>query len=80
MGDQWDPPRFPPVFTLGNADWVVLDLANDADLYRATISFSLFHVGTGAKAGLWKGVIANRKTGSAGKSNGGNPRFPRGSR
>ena len=35
------------------------DLANDVDLYRAAISFSLFHVGTGIKVDLWKGDIVN---------------------
>ncbi len=46
-------------FTLGNADRVMRDLANDVDLYRASIEFSLFHVGTGIKLDLWKGDIVN---------------------
>ena len=35
------------------------DLANDVDLFRASIEFSLFHVGTGIKLDLWKGDIIN---------------------
>jgi hypothetical protein len=35
------------------------DLANDVDLYRASIEFSWFHVGTGIKLNLWKGDIIN---------------------
>jgi hypothetical protein len=46
-------------FTFGNADRVMRDLANDVDLYRASIEFSLFHVGTGIKLDLWKGDIVN---------------------
>src|SRR5579885_1407225 len=46
-------------FTFGNADRVMRDLANDVDLYRASIEFSLFHVGTGIKLDLWKGYIVN---------------------
>ncbi len=46
-------------FVFGNADRVMRDLANDVDLYRASISFSLFHVGTGIKVDLWKGDIVN---------------------
>jgi hypothetical protein len=46
-------------FTFGNADRVMRDLANDADLYRAALSFSLFHVGTGIKLDLWKGDIVD---------------------
>jgi len=38
-------------FTFGNADRVMRDLANDVDLYRASIEFSWFHVGTGVPAG-----------------------------
>lgn len=44
-------------FTFGNADRVMRDLANDVDLFRASIEFSLFHVGTGIKLDLWKGNI-----------------------
>ena len=35
------------------------DLANDADLFRAEISLSLFHVATGIKLDLWRGDIVN---------------------
>ena len=55
MGNESDDASF----TFGNADRVMRDLANDVDLYRATISFSLFHVGTGIKLDLWKGDIVN---------------------
>jgi hypothetical protein len=46
-------------FTFGNADRVMRDLANDVDLFRAEIAFSLFHAGTGIKVDLWKGNIVN---------------------
>ena len=55
MGNEADDASF----TFGNADRVMRDLANDVDLYRAAISFSLFHVGTGIKLDLWKGDIVN---------------------
>ena len=55
MGNESDDASF----TFGNADRVMRDLANDVDLYRATIAFSLFHVGTGVKVDLWKGDIVN---------------------
>jgi len=55
MGNESDD----AAFTFGNADRVMRDLANDVDLYRAAISFSLFHVGTGIKVDLWKGDIVN---------------------
>ena len=38
-------------FTFGNADRVMRDLANDVDLFGASIEFSLFHVGTGIRLG-----------------------------
>ena len=44
-------------FVFGNADRVMRALANDVDLYRAALEFSLFHVGTGIKLDLWKGEI-----------------------
>lgn len=44
-------------FVFGNADRVMRDLANDVDLVRAAIEFSLFHVGTGIKLDLWRGEI-----------------------
>ena len=46
-------------FVFGNADRVMRDLANDVDLFRVDIAFSLFHVGTGIKVDLWKGNIVN---------------------
>jgi hypothetical protein len=46
-------------FTFGNADRVMRDLANDVDLFRASIEFSLLHVGTLIKLELWKGDIVN---------------------
>jgi hypothetical protein len=45
--------------TFGNADRVMRDLANDVDLFRASIEFSLFHVGTDIKLDLWKGDIVD---------------------
>ena len=44
-------------FVFGNADRVMRNLANDTDLTRADIEFSLFHVGTGIKVDLWKGRV-----------------------
>jgi len=55
MGNEADE----ATFAFGNADRVMRDLANDVDLYRATLEFSLFHVGTGIKLDLWKGEIVN---------------------
>jgi hypothetical protein len=55
MGNEADE----ATFVFGNADRVMRDLANDVDLYRASIEFSLFHVGTGIKLDLWKGDIVN---------------------
>lgn len=46
-------------FAFGNADRVMRDLANDVDLFRAAVEFSLFNVGTGTKLDLWKGDIVN---------------------
>jgi hypothetical protein len=46
-------------FSFGNADRVMGDLTNDVDLFRASIEFSLFHVGTGIKLDLWKGDIVD---------------------
>ena len=45
-------------FTFGNADRVMRDLAFDTDLNQATIEFSLFHVGTGIKLDVWKGLVS----------------------
>src|ERR1017187_3230327 len=55
MGNESDDASF----TFGNADRAMRDLANDVDLYRASLEFSLFHVGTGIKLDLWKGDIVN---------------------
>lgn len=44
-------------FKFGNADRVMRDLSNDTDLWRATVQFSLFHVGTGIKVDLWAGEV-----------------------
>ena len=55
MGNEADD----ATFTFGNADRVMRDLANDVDLFRATIEFSLLHVGTLIKLDLWKGDIVN---------------------
>ena len=55
MGNESDDASF----TFGNADRVMRDLANDVDLYRAAIEFSLFHVGQGIKLDLWKGDVVN---------------------
>ena len=55
MGNEADD----ATFTFGNADRVMRDLANDVDLFRATIEFSLYHVGHEIKLDLWKGDIIN---------------------
>jgi len=55
MGNEADQ----ATFTFGNADRVMRDLANDVDLFRASIEFSLFHVGTLIKLDLWRGDIVN---------------------
>ncbi len=55
MGNEADD----ATFTFGNADRVMRDLANDVDLFRATIEFSLYHVGQQIKLDLWKGDIIN---------------------
>lgn len=46
-------------FTLGNADRVFTALANQVDLYRARITFSVFHVGTTKLLNLWAGEVAS---------------------
>ncbi|MCC6366861.1 MAG: hypothetical protein IT165_25345 [Bryobacterales bacterium] len=55
MGNEADQ----ATFTFGNADRVMRDLANDVDLFRASIEFSLLHVGTLIKLDLWKGDIVD---------------------
>lgn len=44
-------------FTLGNADRVFTSLANQWDLWKADVEFSLFHVGSTTKIDLWKGAV-----------------------
>jgi hypothetical protein len=44
-------------FRLGNADRVMTALANAVNLDRATVSFSLYHVGTGIKLDIWGGDV-----------------------
>ncbi len=52
-------------FSFGNADLVFTQLANDVDLMRASIEFSLLHLaaldgsGTNTKIDLWKGEIVS---------------------
>jgi hypothetical protein len=55
MGNEADEAQF----SFGNVDRVMRDLANDVDLYRGALEFSLFHVGAGIKLDLWKGEIVN---------------------
>jgi hypothetical protein len=55
MGNESDDASF----IFGNADRVMRYLANDVDLYRASVEFSLFHVSTGIKLDLWKGDIVD---------------------
>jgi len=44
-------------FVFGNADRVMRQVSNAVDLWRSSIEFSLFHVGTGIKLDLWKGEV-----------------------
>jgi hypothetical protein len=44
-------------FVFGNADGVMRDLANDTDLRKARIEFSLYHVATGILLNLWAGEV-----------------------
>lgn len=46
-------------FIFGNADRVFTALANDTNLSRASIEFSIFHVGTTIKLDLWKGELTD---------------------
>lgn len=55
MGNAADEAKF----VFGNADRVMRDLANDTNLWRASISYSLFHVATGIRHNLWSGEITN---------------------
>ena len=66
MGNESDDASF----TFGNADRVMRDLANDMDLYRAAIEFSLFHVGHGHQArpveGRYRQLVLRRWPGVQG--------------
>jgi hypothetical protein len=44
-------------FSFGNADRVMIALANDTDLINARIELSLLHVGSLRKLDLWAGII-----------------------
>ncbi|MBL8227259.1 MAG: hypothetical protein JNL98_02225 [Bryobacterales bacterium] len=55
MGNEADQ----ATFAFGNADRVMRGLVNDVDLFRASIEFSLLHVGTLIKLDLWKGDIVD---------------------
>lgn len=46
-------------FTFGNADGVMSAIAADTYLPRATIQFSLYHVGSGIKVDLWTGELTD---------------------
>jgi hypothetical protein len=46
-------------FSFGNADRVMVQVANDAQLLWARIELSLFHVGTGIKLDLWAGYVTD---------------------
>ncbi len=46
-------------FSFGNADRVMVQVANDTNLIWGRIEFSLFHVGTGIKLDLWAGYIVD---------------------
>jgi hypothetical protein len=46
-------------FTFGNADRVMVQLANDTELHDAKIELSLYHVGSGIKLDLWAGQIVD---------------------
>lgn len=48
-------------FQFGNADRVMTELANDTDLWRARIEFSVFHVGQETKLDLWAGEVTSYK-------------------
>lgn len=54
-----DQPADDVQFTFGNADRVMLKLANDTELKKAKIELSLFHVSTGIKLDLWAGEVTD---------------------
>jgi hypothetical protein len=45
-------------FALGNADTVISQLANNVDLFRAAVEFSLYHVESGLRIDLWGGTVS----------------------
>lgn len=54
-------------FTFGNADDVFTQLANQTSLYRARVTFSLFHVNTNYLINLWAGAARQWTMTSDGK-------------
>jgi hypothetical protein len=44
-------------FTLGNADWVFAQLAEQVDLFHAALQFSAYHVQSQQKIDIWHGDI-----------------------
>ena len=46
-------------FTFGNADRVMVQVANDTQLRRARIELSLYHVGSTVRLDLWAGYITD---------------------
>lgn len=54
-------------FVMGNADDVFLSLANQINLYRASIQFSLFHVNTSTLVNFWAGYVRSWNVTSDGK-------------
>jgi hypothetical protein len=63
MGESSDSGQF----TFGNADDVFTQLANQISLYRATVTFSLFHVNTNYLIDLWAGAARQWSMTSDGK-------------
>jgi hypothetical protein len=47
----------PATWTLGNADSVITQLAQQVNLFRADVQFSLYDVATGILLKLWRGYI-----------------------
>lgn len=52
-------------FTFGNSDKVFTQIANQVDLFRADVKFSLYHVGSGTKLNLWRGTVSNWHAGAS---------------
>ena len=55
LGNETDEAQF----SFGNADRVMTNLVNDTNLTRATVEFSLYHVGSQIKIDLWKGELSD---------------------